>query len=470
MKKWKCTVCGKVFEGDAPPAPCPVCGAGEEAFVLLEATLPTRWRCSVCGKIFEGETPPVPCPVCGAGREAFEAIETEKTYYKKDTEDKFVLIGGGVAAVEAAKAIRQRNKTARVTIVSGEDHYPYNRPALSDVVADGLSFANLLLEEEAFYADSHLEVKMGREVVAVDTAKKVVRLADGEELPYTRLLLAMGAVPFNPIQRQDGAIPVGVLRCFEDAMALAENARGKRVVLVGGGILGLEAAVALREIGCFVTVVEFAPRILPLQTDEEVSRMLAAKLEALGVRLMCGMSVTAATPHGVVLKDGAELAAEYVLASMGVRSNVALAQALGLVVERGIVVDEYMRTSMPDVWAAGDCAEFDGRVQAMMGAASSMGSVAGAAMAGDERVPYTPFVPATFFECPGFSLFSVGAAKEDAQETAVYRNEHTGAYRRLFFENGKLTGALFVGKNPGAKALAALVAGLPPEEAVQLLV
>ena len=467
MKRWRCAVCGQVFEGDTPPVPCPVCGADENAFELLDEA-PTRWKCTVCSHIFEGEAPPVPCPICGADASAFIKIDAAETSFRKDTDDSFVIIGAGTAGLEAARAIRKRNATARITLVGKENHLPYNRPGLSQVLADNLSFVNLLLEDPDFYPANHIDVLSGVQAASVDLAAKKVALSNGSSLSFTKLLLATGARPFNPIQHGEDSIPVKVLRSYEDALEIANFAKGKRVVLVGGGILGLEAAAALRGRGAIVTVVEFSPRILPLQTDEAVASMLTQRLEKLGIGLLCGASVTQATQHGVVLSDGANMAADMVLASMGVRSDVELATAMGLELNRGIKVDPFMHTNHPDVWAAGDCAEFEGRVLAMAGAASSMGTVAGASMAGEEDTPYQTFVPATAFELPGLSLFSAGAVNQDAKESLLYQNAQSGQYGRLFFESGRLSGALYAGKNPGAKVLQALAAKASVADALPL--
>lgn len=462
-------MCGQVFEGDTPPDPCPVCNAPASAFEEVAEAGADKWLCTVCGQVFEGKAPPDPCPVCGAPASVFERVAAQQAHFSNDTDDEFLIIGGGLAGLEAAKAIRRRNATAKIAIVCAENHPPYNRPALSDVVADGLSFANLVLEEPAYYESGNIELILGARAVAGDAAAKRITLDDGRALSYTKLLLATGANPFNPVRASDDTVPVVTLRMYEDADLLAKTKPGTEVVLVGGGILGLEAANALRERACKVTVVELAERILPLQTDPEASRMLRERLEKLGISLITGASVVSAGGGAVTLSDGRELPAGLVLASLGVRSETALAAAMGATMDRGIVVDEYMRTSLPDVWAAGDCAEFGGRVQAMAGAASSMGGVAGAAMAGDEAAPYKPFVPATFFSVPGFTLFSVGAVTGGAPESILYQNEQTGAYRKLLFNNDRLAGALFVGENPGVKAVQALQAGAKRADALALL-
>lgn len=470
LKKWKCTVCGRIFEGEAPPVPCPVCGAGAEAFEeVSSATAVARWRCTVCGRIFEGDAPPIPCPVCKAGRAAFEKLDEAPPSFRKDTDDKYVLVGGGLAAAEAAKAIRQRNQTASVTIVADEAHYPYNRPALSGVVADGRAFEALLLEAPSYYEGHKITMRIGEKVTAINTTEKTVALSTGGSIPYTKLLLATGSFPFNPIQHGPDSIPVRVLRCFEDAEELIQTAAGKRVVIVGGGILGIEAAMALYARSCQIIIVEFAPRILSLQADETASARLQAKLEDMGIRVMCGKSVVSAGPAGVQLNDGTEIATDLALASMGVRSQISLAVDTGLEVSRGVVVNEFMHTSHPDIWAAGDCAEYDGRVLAVAGAAAAMGAVAGASMAGDESAAYRPFVPATHFEAHGFSLFSVGNVLSGAAETAVYENTQSQSYRKLFFENGRLAGALFIGQNQGAKVIHAVADGLPLAKALALL-
>lgn len=489
-RRWRCTVCGAEFDGPTPPDPCPVCGAAAALFVevVAQATQPAaaaqstgvaatmeqpatetiKWRCTVCGQVFEGDAPPVPCPVCSAGAEAFERLGPGAAAQRRDTEEDFVLVGGGVAAVAAARAIRKRNQTARVTLVAGEPYHPYNRPSLSNVVASGLPFEQILLEQPGFYQENRIELLCGNPAVHIDAAAGTVQLADGAKLPYNKLLLATGANPFNPLKSEPGAIPVKVLRSFAHATELIEQVSGKRVVLAGGGILGLEAAMALRGRGCAVTVVEIAPRILPLQTDEEASRMLAEALAANGLALLTNASVASVVPGGVLLGDGRRVDADVVLASMGVRSEVTLAKELGLTIGRGIAVDAFMHTSLPGIWAAGDCAEYNGAVLAIAGAAASMGEAAGASMCGDESEPYQPFTPATAFSCPGFSLFRVGAVNEDTGETAVYRSGQN-IYKRLFFTEGALTGVLFVNAPGGATAVSAVGSRLPLKEAVALL-
>lgn len=468
-KKWKCAVCGQIFEGEQPPVPCPVCGAGEEAFTCLDAPASNQWKCAVCGQVFDGEQPPVPCPVCGAGEEAFEPVVRQEQAFRRDSLERFVVVGGGVAGLEAVKAIRRCNHTAKITLVCGEGMIPYNRPALSDVVGDGYSFEAIALEEYGYYQKNDIQLVCDGRVESVDAQERVVRLSGGRTLGYDRLLLATGANPFNPIKAAPEGVPVVALRSYWDAMEIVEKAPGKRVIVVGGGILGLEAAVALRERGCQVTVVELGETILSIQADAEVSGRLKGDLEKLGIGILTGRSVQEVTAGGAALTDGSFLPAELVLVSIGVRSEVTLARQLGLAVNRGIVVDEHMQTSQPDIYAAGDCAEFQGRVAGLWPAASAQGQVAGANMAGDDQA-YAPMAPATAFEARGISLFAAGSVGGGKLTTVVWSDERTGGYLKLAFRDKRLVGVLSYARPVhSGRAVALVERGAELKEAVSLL-
>ena len=471
VKKWRCTVCGVIFEGEVPPSPCPVCGAGADAFEQIGVKRAARWKCTVCGQIFEGAAPPVPCPVCGAGADAFVPLEEAgAAAYRRDSGETLVLVGGGGAALAAAKAIRERDKTARVVMVCGEGVLPYNRPALSDVVADGYSFAAVALEPAQWYADNRVELVLDAAAAELLVQQKQLRLSDGRLLRYDKLLLATGANAFCPVTADAGAPPVQVLRGWADAQALLARAvPGARAVVVGGGILGLEAALALYERGAKVQIVELAPRLLSMQADEFAGGVIAEKLAALGIGVAVGVSVAGVAADGVHLADGRVLAADLVLVSAGIRSELTLARAAGLAVGRGVLVDETMAARTPDIYAAGDCAEFNGRIAGSWGAALAMGAAAGAAMTGDAAA-YRPAVPATAFAAPGIDFFAAGSVGGERLRTVVLRDETTGVYHKLAFRDGHLVGVLMLGGvRNSAAAVAAVERGDAPDKALSLL-
>lgn len=469
MKRWKCEICGRVFEGENPPVPCPVCGAGESAFTCLDAPKAAKWRCEVCLQVFEGENPPAPCPVCGAGADAFVPVAQEKGTFRLDAYENIVIIGGGVAGLEAARAVRERNSLAAIAVICGEGRPPYNRAALSDVVADGYSFAAIELEDADFYGRNRITLIMDARAERVDTRAYTVHLSDGRELRYDKLCLATGASAFNPVKAQAGSVPCTVLRTYDDALRVTRYASGSRAAIVGGGILGVEAAAALRERGCRVTVLELSGGLLSLQADEETSERIRAALESEGIRVITGQSVASVDASGAVLTDGSRIDADFILASAGIRSDTRLARDMGLLVNRGVVVDEWMRTSMENVFAAGDCAQVNGKVAGLWSAAAAQGQAAGAIMAGDDSAPYMEAVPATSFEGLGVKLLSAGRVRGKSLTTMSLK-EPCGSYKKLFFEKGALCGAVFYGESgKSAGAISLIRQGAGVLAAAQLL-
>ena len=468
--RWRCTVCGEIFEGEAPPAPCPVCGAGADAFEPVAAPAVRRWKCTVCGQVFEGEAPPAPCPVCGAGADAFVPLEEKTGGAVGGSDSRFVIVGGGGAGLAAAKAIREQDGTAKVTLVCGEGIIPYNRPGLSRLVAEGAGFESVALEPYGWYEARRIELVCDARVERVDPDRREALLSDGRALPYTALLLATGANAFCPVKGGAGAPPVRVLRSFADASALVEAVRpGARALVVGGGILGLEAAMALYRRGARVRVVELAERVLSIQADPFASGRIEQALRALGMEFDTGVSVSAVEADGAHLSDGRVLPTELVLVSAGIRSELDLARGLGLALGRGICVDASMKTSLPGIYAAGDCAEFEGRVAGLWGAALEMGRTAGRAMCGCEAV-YRPPVPATAFEAPGISLFAVGSVNGEGLQAVERRDDEAGVYRKLALRDGRLVGVLMLGRPAGgAAAVAAVERGAALDEALPLL-
>lgn len=471
MKKWKCLVCGEIFEGDAPPERCPVCGvSGVDAIVPLEDGGTKAWKCVVCGQVFEGEEPPEICPVCGAGRSAFEETALAAEEPTVDTQDRFVLIGGGAAAFTCAKELRRKNATASITLLCKEEALPYNRPALSDLIEDGLSLASITLEDWDFYTEKDIQVRLGAEAVEIDRYARLVRCRDGSSYPYTKLLLATGSNCFNPLKPDADSVPVKTLRNIQDAqeiVALAE--KGRRAVVVGGGILGIEAAVALHQRSVQVTVVEMGERIMAAQTDPVAAERIAQALEKDGISIRCQVKTEGVTEKGLRLAGGELLEADFVVVSAGVRAETALAKSCGLEVNRGIVVDESLRTSDWNIFAAGDCAELEGRTGGLWSTAISQGQAAAAGMCG-ETLSYHPTQPATAFEGNGLKLFSVGNLNGRNNRVVTLEDRFTGDYQLLSFHGDALEGALLLGNtNQGAKAMAAVENHVSLAEAVKIL-
>jgi len=302
-------------------------------------------------------------------------------------------------------------------------------------------------------------------VTAIDPAAHLLTTADGATAGYDRLVLATGGRAFVPPIPGADLRGVHTLRTLEDALALErEAAPGRRALVLGGGLLGLEAAAALSSRGVRVVVIEVFDRLLPRQLDREGAAVLQERIEQGGLRIITGNSCARVLGDGqaesCVLKSGEELQFDLLLVSAGARSDVALAQRAGLACARGVVVDDHLRTSAPDVYAIGDVAEFQGRVWGIIPAALAQARVAAAQLAGDESVVYTDIVPSTTLKVTGIDVISIGEAIPEAPGAMELRSvqPEKGVYTKLVVRDGKVVGAILVGSRARLRAINLLMA------------
>jgi nitrite reductase (NADH) large subunit len=316
---------------------------------------------------------------------------------------------------------------------------------------------------------------LGTQVTALDPAEHRLTLADGSSkfVVYERLLLATGAQPFVPPFGANKACGVFTLRTLDDAQAMKAYASDVRsVAVIGGGLLGLETARALLSLGLrersaerlTVSVIENEPRLLPRQLDAEGAQVLQTRLETMGLHFLTNAATETILGNervtGVRLKDGRVVEGEMVLISTGIRSRVELARAAGLAVNRGLIVDEQLRTSAADVYAAGDVAEFDGIVYGIIPAAIEQAQAAAANMVADGSATYSGTVPATTLKIVGIDLTCLGEATATGDEFTVLRQADpaTGVYRRLTLHDGKIVGAILLGDTQNVQPLKQLIA------------
>ena len=369
---------------------------------------------------------------------------------------KYIIIGGGIAAFEGAVAAREARPEAEILLISRESVLPYRRPALSRMVAEELSDNQFYLKDADFFAARRIELKLGCTVSAIDPAARKITADDGE-YHYDKLLLAVGASAFIPPVPGADANGVRVLREFSDLEALRRLLKEKqrRIAVIGGGLLGLELADALLRAGATVSVIESAPSLLPRQLDAEGAEFFARAIKAAGeIELYFGQGPDKIDATGVTLADGTRIDADPVLFSAGIRPNLQLAQEAGLQANRGIVVNDRMQTGDPDIYAAGDCAEFNGRVFGLFLPARDMGAVAGTNLAGGDAV----FQAAAQFPARltafGQKLFSVGEIGGD--ESAAEAGKEN--FRKIFLRNGKIIGGILIGDLSQAAAMQSAVA------------
>ncbi len=378
---------------------------------------------------------------------------------------KIVIVGGGVAAFEAALSAGKAGVPCEITLISREKVLPYRRPALSGMVAEPLPDAQFYIKPESFYQEKKIDVRLGIAAQSIDCTAKTVQLSDGSEVSYDRLLLATGSHCFlPPIPGIDGKNVLS-LREISDLEAIRSRLEGgvKRVAVIGGGLLGLELAQSLLERGCAVTVIEGGASLLPRNLDAEAAEVALRELGKIpNLTLKFGAVVKEITPAGVRL-EAEEIPADLVMVSAGTRANIELAAAAGLKCNRGIVVDKRLRASQPDVFAAGDCAEVEGTLYGLYGAARAMGQVAGKNLAGGEET----FLPEAFparLNVFGLKIFSAGVLK--GAEAKSETSPDTGAFRKLFFDAaGKLVGCILIGDLKDALKLQAEIDAAPSGQA-----
>jgi len=454
-RTWKCEVCGYIHHGERPPEQCPVCGVGAEMFSLFEVVeerpspAAKAWRCTICDHVHDGDAPPKSCPLCGAEQSLFEPHEPpERAAAASSDRRRILVLGAGIAGVTAAEHARMSSTEAVITLISKEPEPPYYRLNLTRFLAGEVAEDSLALQPASWYEAQRIELFTGT-VTAIDRQAQAVELEGGRQLEYDRLVLATGAHPFVPPIAGTAKTGVFVLRTKADALAILEKARsGARCACLGGGVLGLEAAGALRARGARVTVLEGFDWLLPRQLAEPAGQLLQEALEAQGIQVRCGVRakeiVGDEEARGIRLEGDEIIDADLVLLSTGVRPNSYLARTAGLDVSRGVIVDDAMTSSDPHIYAAGDVAEHRGVVYGIWPASYAQGLVAGTNAAGGGR-QFPGLPPSHRLKVQGIDLFSIGEFEPSDGSYAVVERRDGPSYLRLAFHDGRLVGANLFG-------------------------
>lgn len=355
---------------------------------------------------------------------------------------KYLIIGSGIAGLSAAEQIRKNDADGSILIVSKESMPTYYRIKLTEAIASGQGREELAVKKDDFYEKNAIELKLNSEVESVDFEKKVAHLKGGEEIGYEKLLFATGANPFIPPYEGAGKKNIFSVRTIEDLEELnAAKSEIHSILVVGGGLLGLEAAYSLLKCGLEVYVCEFAPTLLVRQLDEASGKLLQEKLEKEGLKIRTGASIKEALGDGKVegalMTDGSTLDVDAVLFSVGVRSEFSAAK--GLETERGIVVDESLHASAPDVWAAGDCAQVHGMTMGLWTASLEMGKIAGDNMTGKDAKYDRPKL-FTNLRIGNVKVFSAGSHDGEMWEKPIDKG-----FVKLFFNDGVMIGGILYG-------------------------
>ena len=410
----------------------------------------TLVKCIVCGAIFDSSLEI--CPVCGVGKENFVPVDVEETSFRRDTENFYVIFGNGAAGLSAAKAIRERDLTGSIVMISNEPYATYNRPMLTKSMVSELDVKEILVEQPSWYEENNIHLILDKEITAIHPDEKEIELSDGMKLKYTKLVYALGSECFVPPIPGTDKPEVVAIRRMSDIEKLEEMLpRVQNVVVIGGGVLGLEAAWELKKARKNVTVLEATPQIMGRQLDEAASQMLTAISESNGIDIHAGVQIAsiegAESVTGVRLADGTQFPAELVIVSAGVRANAAIAKNAGLEINRGVLVKADMSTSNGDIYACGDCAEYDGVNYAIWPQALEQGKVAGANAAGDE-LTYTTVSAGLSFHGMNTALYAIGDNGKNPNliyRTVEFKDMGRKQYEKYYFLNNRLCGAILIG-------------------------
>ena len=370
----------------------------------------------------------------------------------------YLIVGNGVAGNSAAETIRKIDQAGKILMFSKEKYHFYYTPALPEYLSGEKQLKDFTLHNAQWYEKNRIDLFLETEVTRIDSRQKIAQTRKGAEFSFDKLLLACGGKSFLPPIPGSSSTGVLTLRTFDDAEAIRKSARqAKKAVVIGGGLLGLEAGNGLRKSGLEVSVVEFFPRLLPRQTDLPGAALLQRQMEEMGFRFFLSAKTkeiaAGKNELRVLLEGGQELPADLVLISAGVRPEISLAQALGLPVDKGIKVDDQMYTGLGGIYAAGDPVEHRGRFYGIWPASMEQGKIAGANMAGQERI-YPGTVPSNSLKVAGIDLLAAGEIDpEGKMESAVVRDEARKIYRKLVLQENCIVGAVLLGDTRGKEEI-----------------
>ncbi len=376
----------------------------------------------------------------------------------------YVIIGNSTAAAGCIGAIRKLDMQSPITVVSKEPHHIYSRPLISYLLLGKTDRERMLYRPRDFYEKNRVTLLSGTAAQSIDPQAQRVALADGTILPYDELLVATGSSPFLP--PTEGIEQVKkhfTFMTLDDALALqAALSADSRVLIIGAGLIGLKCAEGIRHLVRSIDVVDMAGRILPSILDEDGAKIVQTHLEQQGIRFHLAAKVAQYQGQQALLDNGETIPFDVVVTAVGVRPNVQLVQDAGGEIRRGIATDAFCRTSLPHVYAAGDCAESrdivsgQERVLALLPNAYMQGECAGYTMAG-KPTPYDSAIAMNAIGFFGLHVLSAGNYEGEALTT-----QGNGRYKKLFVKDGMLNGYILIGNVDRAGIYTALVRNRTP--------
>src|ERR1700742_3054801 len=371
-----------------------------------------------------------------------------------DPREHLVVIGNGMAGMRTVEELLKLPgaRRFRITVFGAEPHPNYNRIMLSSVLAGDKDIGDIVINSREWYAENGIALIAGDPVTKIDRGARTVQSANGISVHYDRLLIATGSRPMAPPIPGLGLPGVCAFRDIADVDKMLTAAKThKRAVVIGGGLLGLEAAWGLKQRGMSVALVHLMPTLMERQLDAAAGQMLQRDLDRRGIAFFTDGQTEEITgierAEGVQLADGRFVPADLVVLAIGIRPNIDLARNAQLEVNRGIVVTDDMRTSDPEIFAVGECVEHRGNVFGLVAPIWDQAKVCAARLAGDEEALFVSKALATSLKITGVDVFSAGAlmAADEADDEITLRDDARGLYKKIVLRDGKLVGAVLYG-------------------------
>ena len=376
---------------------------------------------------------------------------------------KIVIVGNNVAGTFTAQNIRYLNNDVVIEIFTQENYPYYTRVNLPELISAKVTIDDLIVFREEWYKNKNLKLNLNKKVIKIDPENKAIYI-EGENDPvsYDKLILALGSAPNIPpiksaLEMKIGKKGVFTLRSIDDALEIRDYIKKfavEKAIVIGGGLLGLELANQIKNYNLETTVVEFFPRLLPRQLDEECGTMLKEEIESRGIKVVLDAATEEILGNGRVtgikLKDGQTLDADIILIQAGIRPTIDLAKEANIHTNRGIIVNEFLETSEKDVYAVGDCIEYKNQIWGIIPACMEQSKIVAASALGLKKVDYKGTTPKNTLKIVGLELTSIGIIDPTKEEGAGWEilkkaDKKDCCYQKIVLKENKLKGAILFG-------------------------
>jgi len=374
-----------------------------------------------------------------------------------------IIVGNGLAGIISAKTLRELDKKVEIDIFAEEKYHYYPRPNLIEFLAGNIPFERMFAFPQEWYREQNINIHLEKPVTRIFPDSQEIEIEGGTREKYESLLLANGSFSFIPPFKGTDKKGVFALRTLDDAFELLEYLENhQRVVIIGGGLLGLETARAMKSRGARVEVVEFFDRLLPRQLDDPAASLLKAQIENMGIKIQLGLATEEVLGQdevrGLRFKGGREIEADMAIVAAGVRPNIRIAMEAELDTDRGLVVDDYLQSSNPKIFGAGDVIQHLGKVYGIIPASFNQARVVASNILG-KKEEYEGTVPSNTLKVVGIDAMCAGIVNPEEDSYEVFRKEkkEEGIFKKVVIHQGVVVGAIWMGTKKGASEINRLI-------------